>query len=162
MKIISNTGPIIGLAKIGRLNLLKTLFGEVFIPPLVHKELYGRIGTESEELEQALHDFIQVLESRYSGSKIRDLIAHLDEGEKQVISAAFEVRSEVLLLLDDRAGRQVARGLNIPLTGVVGILLLAKQRGLVADVVEIVEELRSRGYWLSNEVVDAAKRLAGE
>ncbi len=46
MKIVSDTGPIIGLAKIGRIFLLKDLAAEVLIPPFVHRELYGEIGTE--------------------------------------------------------------------------------------------------------------------
>ena len=53
MKIVADTGPIIGLAKIGRISLLKDLASEVLIPPIVHKELYGRIEVESEQIDQA-------------------------------------------------------------------------------------------------------------
>lgn len=51
MKIISNTGPIIGLAKIGRLSLLKSIAKEVLIPPMVHRELLGKVGNEAEDIE---------------------------------------------------------------------------------------------------------------
>ena len=53
MKIVADTGPIIGLAKIGRISLLKDFASEMLIPPIVHKELYGRIEVESEQIDQA-------------------------------------------------------------------------------------------------------------
>ena len=62
MKIVADTGPIIGLAKIGRISLLKKLATEVLIPPIVHKELYGKIGSESDQIDQALSDFVHVVE----------------------------------------------------------------------------------------------------
>lgn len=69
MKLISDAGPIIGLAKIGQIFLLKKLATEVLIPPFVQKELYGKIGVESELIEQALNDFIQVAEPKNFGNK---------------------------------------------------------------------------------------------
>lgn len=57
MKMVSDTGPIIGLAKVGRIFLLKELATEVMIPPFVQRELYGKIGTESNQIDQALNDF---------------------------------------------------------------------------------------------------------
>jgi predicted nucleic acid-binding protein len=60
MKIISNTGPIIALAKIGLLFILNQMASEVLIPPMVHKELLGEIGGESEQIEKALKEFIHV------------------------------------------------------------------------------------------------------
>lgn len=54
MKIISNTSPIIGLAKIGKLDLLKSLAEEVFIPRLVYRELLGKLGNETDAIELAV------------------------------------------------------------------------------------------------------------
>jgi predicted nucleic acid-binding protein len=64
--------------------------------------------------------------------------------------------------MDDRAGRQAARKLGVPVTGVVGLLLLAKEKGLVQRVEPLLEELRESGYWLSDEIVEAAMKLAEE
>ena len=58
MKIVSDTGPIIGLAKIGKIILLKNIADEVIIPPMVYKELFGKTGPESNEIDQALNTFI--------------------------------------------------------------------------------------------------------
>lgn len=162
MRIVSNTGPIIGLAKIGRLDLLKRLAEEVLIPPFVHRELFGKIGTETEQIEEALTDFIRVAPVDISEPSIASVIAELDEGERQAVALASGHGKDVLLLIDDYAGRQAARRLQVAVTGLVGLLLLAKEKGLVENVGSVIEELREAGYWLSDEVVEIAKTLAGE
>lgn len=162
MKVISNTGPLIGLAKTGRLFLLKSLFKEVLIPPMVHRELLGKCGNESEQIDSALQDFIQVTKLKPVAPETEAVVADLDEGEKQAISLASSIEGDVLLLLDDRAGREAAGIIKIPTTGLIGILLLAKEKGLVENIKPLIEETRNSGYWLSDEVFDIALRLAKE
>jgi hypothetical protein len=162
MKVVSNTGPLIGLAKIGQLFLLKTLFTEILIPPMVHRELFGKIGNESKQIDSALQDFIHITEPKSLDPAIEVALSGLDEGEKQAIGLATTIEEKVLLLLDDRAGREVAKELNIPTTGLIGILLLAKEKGLIKNIKSLIEEMRNCGYWLSDEVMNVAKRFADE
>lgn len=163
MKIVSDTGPIIGLSKIKRIFLLKDIAEGVIIPPFVHKELFGKVGLETEEIDRALNDFIKVVELMPLEPAIESVIADLGEGEKQSINLAYNIKGEnILLLIDDYAGREVAQKLKIPITGLVGILLLAKEKGIVGNVTSLVEDLRNNGYWLSNETIDVTRRLAGE
>ena len=162
MKIVADTGPIIGLAKIGRISLLEKLAAEVLIPPFVHKELYGKIGSESDHIDQALSDFIHVAELGPLELNIDEPLANLGEGEKQSIFLASTLKGKVLLLIDDKAGRQAADNLKISKVGLVGILLLAKERGLIENVVSLLQELRAAGYWLSDEVIATALKLAKE
>jgi len=162
VKLVSNTGPIIGLAKIGRLDLLKSLVGDVLIPPFVHKELFGKLGTEAVMIEEGLRDFIRVVTVTTTDLSMEAVLSELDEGERQAIALASDLRKDVLLLMDDHAGRQAARKLGVPVTGLLGLLLLAKEKGLVNRVGSLIEELRESGYWLSDEVAEAAKKLAGE
>lgn len=162
MRIVSNTGPIIGLAKIGRVDLLKSLAGEVLIPPYVHKELFGKIGTETGQIEEALGDFIRVEPVDISDPSIASVLAELDEGERQAVALASGRGKDVLLLIDDYAGRQAARRLQVAVTGLVGLLLLAKEKRLIESVGSLIDELRKAGYWLSDEVAEIGKRLAGE
>lgn len=162
MKIVSNTGPIIGLAKIGKIDLLKTIAGEIWIPPKVYKELFGKVGHESEQIDRALGDFIQIKKEISIDPAIEMDLSDLDEGEKEVIALASTMKEKILLLLDDRAGRQAAKNLNIPTTGLIGLLLLAKEKGLIENVGLLLEELRKNGYWLSDEIVVKAKKMAGE
>ena len=78
MKIVSNTGPLIGLAKIDRLFILKDTASEVLIPPMVHKELLGKTGIKSERIDNALNDFINVIELKPLDSSIKNALAELD------------------------------------------------------------------------------------
>jgi predicted nucleic acid-binding protein len=68
----------------------------------------------------------------------------------------------VILLIDDRAGRQVAENLKIRKTGLVGILIFAKRKGLIESVEPLLQELRTAGYWLSDEILLVARKLAEE
>jgi hypothetical protein len=162
VRIVSNTGPIIGLAKIGKVGLLKSLAIEVLIPPFVHKELFGKIGRETVQIENALDEFIKVMPADVPMPSAVRTLAELDEGERQAVALAFTLGKEVLLVMDDHAGRRAARKLGVPVTGLLGLLLLAKEKGLVNRVGSLIEGLREAGYWLSDEVVEVAMKLAGE
>ena len=162
MKIVSNTGPMIGLAKIGLLLILDQLSSEVLIPPMVHKELMGKIGEEFEQIDKALKEFVRVTDFDPTDPITENAVSGLDEGEKQVLSLASSLGGDVLVLMDDRAGREAAVRMNIPVSGVVGVLLFAKERGLFEKITPFLEELRSKGYWLSDEVITISKKIAGE
>ena len=162
MKIVADTGPIIGLAKIDHISLLRKLATEVLIPPIVRKELYGKTGSESDQIDQALNDFIHVVKPGSSESNIDESLSNLGEGEKQSILLASTFKANVILLIDDKAGRQAADSLNIAKIGLVGILLLAKKMGLIDKVESLLRELRAAGYWLSDDVIAIARKLAEE
>ncbi len=69
MSIVSNTGPLIALAKANRLELLPALYGTVHIPPAVHRELLAKTGVEAARLDQALASWLMVDDrlGRYAG-----------------------------------------------------------------------------------------------
>jgi predicted nucleic acid-binding protein len=162
MRIVSNTGPIIGLGKIGLLFLLNQLASEVVISPTVRRELLGKIGPETEQIDKALNEFLKIADLKPLDPAVEIAVSGLDDGEREVIGLASTMSGDILLLIDDRAGREVAQGLNISISGVAGILLLAKEKGMVGELSPLLEELRDKGYWLSDEVLQAARRLAGE
>jgi len=126
MKIISNTGPIIALAKVKKLAFLKELANDVLISVAVYRELFAKIGEESEVIEAAIADFIDIVDVKEKAidPKIKMATASLDEGEKQTIALASTFNEPIVVLLDDRAGRQVAKELEFPTTGSIGVLLL--------------------------------------
>jgi predicted nucleic acid-binding protein len=162
MKIVSDTGPIIGLAKIGKIFFLEHFTDEVLIPPMVHKELLGKIGPESKEIDNALYSFIKTANLPQTEDKLQNIISELDEGEKQAITLAYAYSEDILLLMDDRAGREAASKLGIPITGLLGLLIRLKEKGFIQDIGSLIEELRQNGYWLSDDIVWLAKKLAGE
>jgi len=162
MNVISNTGPIIALAKLDRLDILDSLFLTVLIPPMVHRELVGRIGEEWSAIEKGLQTFIEITEVPEVPRDTAVALMAIDEGERQAICLAISVGTEALLLLDDKAGRTTAKQLGVRVTGTVGLLLLAKERRLIPSVTEYLEALRLYGYWLSDEIIAVAIHEAGE
>jgi len=161
--LVSNTGPIIALAKIQKINLLNELeFQRILIPPRVQKELLGKIGKESDFIDWALDSFVQVEKPDKTNESIKKITRNLDDGEREVILLGASINEEVLLLLDDKAGRTKARQLDLPVVGTAGLLLLFKQRNLIEKVVPLMTALRKQGYWLSDTLVNQVQKLAGE
>jgi len=160
MSVVSNTGPLIALAKVDQLALLQALFDQVKIGPVVQRELLAKAGEEAEHLDAALSTFVAVVDPFTVPPDVRLAASTLDAGEREAVALA---RLEGLpLVIDDRLGRQVARRLGIRVTGTGGVLVAAKQKGLVSAVRPLVDQIRRNGYWLSDEVVGLVSRLAGE
>jgi hypothetical protein len=160
--LVSDTGPIIALAKIKKINLLNELaFQRLLIPPRVQKELLGKIGAESDFIDEALDTFIDIEKPDKTNENIKKTTLNLDEGEREVILLGASI-DEVLLLLDDKAGRTKAKQLDLPVVGTAGLLLLFKQRKLIEKVIPLMTQLREQGYWLSDTLVNQVKKLAGE
>ncbi|MEQ8541423.1 MAG: DUF3368 domain-containing protein [Coleofasciculus sp. D1-CHI-01] len=122
----------------------------------------AKFGAESEQIEQALTDFIRVTEVREIDRAVEIAIAGLDEGEKLAIALAATFTEDIVLVLDDRAGRRVAQQLGLTTTGSIGVLLRLKEKGAIENVGVLLTDMRERGYWLSDQVIEVAKRLAGE
>jgi predicted nucleic acid-binding protein len=163
MILVCNTGPLIALAKIDRMTLLQHLDIErILIPPMLQKELWSKIGPESPLIEFALNHFIHVSQIEGSDQRIVRATSNLDDGEKEVILLGASLQEDVVLLLDDQAGRRMAKELGFLVLGTAGLLLLAKQLGFVEAVGPLLEEMRRHGYWLSDAVVEQVQRQAGE
>jgi len=162
MKLVADTGPIIALAKIGKLYWLEQLVDQVMIPPMVYKELLGKIGPEADVIENSLKSFIKISDLPRVEAEIQSVVSNLDEGEKQAIILAYHNLNDILLLIDDRAGREIAYKLQIPITGLLGMFIKLKEKGKIRHVGSMIEQLRQNGYWLSDEIVESAKKMAGE
>ena len=160
MAVVSNTGPLIALAKADILGLLEQLFTRVYIPPAVHRELLAKSGPEVARLDDALAHFIEVSPVPNVSPEVRWITLGLDLGEQQAIALAWEHKA--LLVIDDYLGRIAARRLRLSVTGVAGVLLQAKEAALIPAVRPLLDEMRRQGYWLSDELLDVAARLARE
>lgn len=156
-RVIADTGPLIALARIGRLAVLKRLFGQVSITCEVADELkLGSPAPGVAALEAAMADgWLIVLPAR----KSRSPHPLLDEGEASCLAAAD---ARTLLLIDERLGRREAARLGLAVAGTAGILCQAKQRDHVKAVVPMLEAMRAEGYFLGEHVFAAARITAGE
>lgn len=162
MILVSNTGPLIGLAKLGRMDLTARLADTTYVPPQVQAELLAKPGPETHRLSAALKSSLIVRSPAAPESSILAILEDLDEGERQTICLALSLPPPVLVLLDDQLGRTASRKLGLRVTGLAGFLILAKQHGLLDAVTPLLLELRCSGYWLSNEVITAVRKLTGE
>ena len=160
MIVVSDTGPLIALAKMNRLDLLTKIFGQVLIPPSVYRELFAKYGPESMRLDKSLPDLIHTVPMPVFSPTVKTATSKLDIGEQQAIALAFE--KHALLIIDDRLGRAVARRLGLSITGTVGVLIMAKKKNLLPAVLPLLNKMRHQGYWLSDEILAIAAKLSGE
>jgi predicted nucleic acid-binding protein len=134
------------------------------IPPAVHAELClgsGRPG--SKQLADAMKQgWLQIKKpSTSTASSLSELVLILDLGEAEAIVLAEEVDCR-FLLIGERKGRAVAKRRGVPVAGIAGVLLAAKKRGLVDEVLPILKNLEEVGYRMSAALTREIVRLAGE
>ena len=160
MTVVSDASPLISLAAIGRLDLLRQLFGTVSIPAYVHKEVTqatGRAGAE----ELAASDWVVV---RKLGNEFlaRALDGELDRGEAEAIALAVELKAD-LVLIDERRGRAVAARFGLKVVGVLGLLIEAKRQGLLDRIEPLLSDLLHKaGFRLGPELYRRILEEAGE
>lgn len=159
---MADTGPLIALARIGRLDLLQRLYGRVAVPPAVESEL--AIGSDrpgAKVLEGALDAGWLRVDAILDGLGLQDLLMLLGRGEAEAIALA-EQRQARLLIIDDARGRRIARSRGVPVAGVAGVLLVAKGRQEVEAVAPILRTLSDAGYRLAPLLVEKVLGAAGE
>lgn len=158
--IISNTGPIIALAGIHKLNLLQSFYKTIIIPEPVHIEIMagGKSFTGLEEYKKATW-----LDVRKLGQKPEPLLAKfLDEGEASVIHLARELGIGKIFM-DERKGRRIARDIyGLTVTGTVRLLIDAKNAGFINHLTDVLQDMKSSGYWIHDKIMHAAIKEAGE
>jgi predicted nucleic acid-binding protein len=157
--VICNTTPIIALSLVGQLPLLQRLYGAVTIRAAVAAELLagGPAGAGIAELQQA--DWLRQMS--LSDPTRADLLSDLGRREAEVIALAQELGAD-LLIIDERLGRRHAERLGFEVTGTLGVLLRAKEQGLIAEMRPLIEQLRKQGIRLAEPLVRRALELANE
>lgn len=150
--IVSNASPLIGLARIGKIDILPRLYGSILVPTAVWEEVVVRGAGQPGADQIASAPWV---ESRVpqNHSLVRALQQDLDAGEAAAIALALEVQP-VFLLMDERLGRETARHLGMCCLGTVGVLVEAKRKGLLPTVGECLFALRDvAGFHLNEALV---------
>ena len=161
MKVVSNASPLINLARIGQLRLLPRIFERLLIPEAVWQEVVvdGDDQPGAKEILQAGWVERADVSNR---QLVRSLRQELDPGEAEAIALAVEVNAD-WLLMDERLGRQTARHFGLGYIGLIGILKAAKQRGEIAALRPLLEQLRDlAGFRISPALYEQALREMGE
>ena len=159
--IVSDTSPLISLARVGRLDILHRLFSELIVPDAVWKEIVEQGTGEpgSDEVRNATWIRYQTVKNR---PLIRVLQQTLGAGEAEAIALALELAAEYVLI-DDRMGRAMARRLDLPIIGLVGVLINAKHSGVLELVKPTLDALHKQaGFRISESLYDRVLLDEGE
>jgi predicted nucleic acid-binding protein len=155
MKIVSDSSPLIALAKIGRLNLLEH---EIIVPKAVFEEITRSWREYTRKLYTWGKNRVSVVKNRQA---VEYLELVLDRGEAEVIVLAEELKADAVLI-DDLKARKTANLRGLTVVGTIGVLLDAKERGLVDDVKPLLDELIRKKIRISRELYNHALELAQE
>jgi uncharacterized protein len=165
---VADSSPLILLAKIGQLDILEQLFGEIFIPTQVLAEVThggGGLGGAREVVGAA---WVKVLElaapierNEAVGSGLGGSgLGGLGLGESQAIALALQMKAD-LILLDDMRARKAAMRVGLTPIGSVGMLKAAYLKGWIPDLRQAYLELLAAGAWLDSRLVNQELRELG-
>lgn len=147
--VISDASCLIAFERINQLDILRLLFSEICTTTQVKSE-FGN----------TLPDWI-IIRDASNVSKIAELEKLVDKGEASAIALALENAASTLII-DEKKGRRLALQLKVNIIGSLGLLLLAKQKGVIPAVKPIIIQLEQQGFRFSKEIVSHLLLLAGE
>ncbi|MDF1570865.1 MAG: DUF3368 domain-containing protein [Bacteroidales bacterium] len=158
LKVVSNTTPIISLLKLNRLDLLRQLYTQIFIPAAVYTEVEaGKEKGFYKDLSKI--DWIKIVEIQ--NKQAIKYFLDLDSGEAEAIVLATELSAD-LILIDEKLGRFHAKHADLKVTGTVGILLKAKTEGLIENLKPMLNELTEKDVWITEKLKKEILEKAGE
>jgi len=135
--IIADSTCLIGLERIDKIDLLPQMYSQVIIPPQVQKEF-------------GLSFAWLIVKNPQNIGMVNSLKLMVDDGESEAIALAYELGYR--LVVDDKQARNIAKRLDIEIIGTVGILVKAKQLGLIDQLLTILEALENKGFYLSQSL----------
>jgi predicted nucleic acid-binding protein len=144
---VTDSTCLIGWERIGRLDLLPALFIAVLEPPEVDRELGRRFA------------WLKIQKPQDS-PQLQQWKALVDDGEAEAIALAQETGYQ--LILDDLQARALARRFGIRIIGTVGLLVRAKQAGIIPLLKPVMNQLKAGGFFIGIALEQEALRLVGE
>lgn len=157
---IVNTAPLIFLSKLGRLELLRQGAATIFVPPTVLGELRSVPDVATAAVESVLGDWL--IERACAQLALLEVVRQsIDPGEAEVIALALELGADDVVL-DDLDARRFARRSGLQSIGTLGLLLAAKEKGLIDSLRDEIDKLRSVGFRASDALISTILASAGE
>jgi predicted nucleic acid-binding protein len=147
--IISDTSCLIALDRIGRIDLLQKTFTTIYTTKIV-----------AEEFEKPLPNWITIKDV-VNIRQVEKLKFILDAGEASAIALALETENSVLII-DEKKGRKIARDLNVTIIGTLKVLLIAKNKGVIVSVKQIINELQKQSFRFNSTILEEVLKQAGE
>ena len=147
--IISDSSCLIALENIGMLDLLKHLYGNI----IISREVATEYGSKLEKW-MTVRDIT-------NKTYLRILSGIVDEGEASAIALYFEIKNSTLIL-DDLKARNLAKDLGIKYTGLMGVLVKAKQEKLIGAVKPVLFKLEANNFRISENLKHSILKLSKE
>ena len=160
MIVISDSTILIGLVKIGKLDLLKEIFSKVYIPEEVFKEIVerGKGKPGSKVIKEAAWIELKPVKDKI---QVAFLLGSLEKGEAEVLVLAKELNAD-LILLDEEKARKTAVIAGFEIMGLLGLFILAKNLGLIHEVRPLVDKLMIKKFRISDKIIEKTLKKAGE
>ncbi len=154
-----NTSPLIFLTRANLLDFLQMLSPFIIVPQAVATEIqaYGNTDVTAQMLAQT--DWLVVTETPAIPAVIQSW--DLGAGESEVLSWGYH-HPNTEVIIDDLAARRCAQALGIPVRGTLGLVLTAKQRGVISEARPVLEQLRLSGMYLSERLMNQVLMSVGE
>jgi len=159
MLVISDTTPVISLLKIGRLDLLRKMYGEVIIPAAVYDELtVNDVFPDEAEAVKNCGFLRRENVKNELAVKILSSTMGLDKGESEALVLYEDLRAD-LLLVDERKARSVARKMGYTIVGTLGLLIEAKRLGHISVLRPLLEALMASNIRISQSLFNEIVKL---
>lgn len=158
-KVVVNSTPLIVLCGIGKLELLRELYRELLIPVAVYQEVTAVKDSACIQI-MAQRNWIHV-EKIQNETEKKMYRAKLHAGEVEVMILAQEQKAD-LVIIDDNAAKKTAKYLGLTVTGSLGVLLKAKQVGLIERVHPLLSEMKKNGFYVDSKLEEMVLKYAGE
>ena len=155
---IINASPLIFLSRSEHLHLLTAFADKIWVPDPVTKEILAR--GKNDISAQVIQQTPWLIRKPACTIPLSVLEWRLGKGESSVLALAIEHGVEAIM--DDLQGRRCAASLNIPVRGTLGIVLTAKQRGVIPAARPVIEDMMKTGLYLSKKVLNQALAKVGE
>ena len=137
--IISDTSCFIVLSKTGQLDLLHKLFGNILTTPEI-----------AEEFGEELPNWVEIVAVK-DEYKLKLFETQIDKGEASAMALALETNN-AFLIIDDYKARKLAHTLNLHYTGTIGIIILAKQKGIIGSIKPVLAKIKETNFRISADL----------
>lgn len=159
-KVIVNSTPLIALCHIGRLDILKSLYGEITIPEAVYKEISVKEDSICKITIDSSRDWIHVVGIKNNMAKCM-YKTQLHEGEVEVMILAQEENAD-LVIIDDQNAKKHAKYLKLTVTGTLGVMIKAKKEGYIRELKPLLDIMVDKGIYLSDSLIKLCLENVGE
>ena len=157
--VVADAGPLIALGKLEHIALLTKLWAKVLAPQSVIAECLGDMRLPG---ARAVHAAIErkrlaVVDDPES---LNEQSLGLDVGERAAVLTAKKLKADILV--DEKRGREVAHNMGLTIIGTVGVIVLARERGLISSAKPLLHGLKENGYYVGDALLKAALKRCGE